>query len=188
METGLSIGVGIALAAACGFRVFVPLLVISTAALSGHVELAESFAWVGTWPALVTFAVATILEIAAYYIPWLDNALDTVATPAAVVAGIVVTASVLTDMSPYLRWTLAVIAGGGAAGLVQGTTVSVRGTSTLSTAGAANPVVSTVEAAGSLLTSVLAVVWPVLALAVVVLVLGLFMRRKVRASACRSHR
>src|SRR5882724_7873827 len=139
METLLSICVGIGLSAACGFRVFVPLLVMSIAALSGHLTLADGFEWIGSYPALIAFSVATCLEIAGYYIPWVDHLLDTIATPAAIVAGTLITASMVTDMSPFLRWTLAAIAGGGAAGVVQGTTVLTRGASTLTTAGLANP-------------------------------------------------
>src|SRR6185503_12680871 len=119
METVLSICVGIGLSAACGFRIFVPLLALSIAALSGHVHLSSGFAWIGTTPALIALSVATALEIAAYYVPWLDHALDTIATPAAVIAGTMTTAALVTDVSPFLKWTLAIIAGGGAAGLVQ---------------------------------------------------------------------
>src|SRR3974377_1629839 len=112
METVLSVCVGIGLTAACGFRVFVPLLVMSIASLSGHLTLAHGFDWIGTYPALIAFSVATALEIAGYYIPWVDHLLDTLATPAAVVAGTVVTASMVGGMSPLLKLTLAVLAGG----------------------------------------------------------------------------
>ena len=178
-EAVLSVMLGIGLAAACGFRIFVPLLVMSIAATAGHLQLSEGFAWIGTWPALVAFAVATTLEIAAYYIPWLDNLLDTVATPAAVVAGVIVVAACVTDMSPYLKWTLAVIAGGGAAGAVQALTVTGRAASTATTGGAANPVVSTVEAGSAAALSTVSVLVPVLAAAVVLTVLGLLVRRIV---------
>src|SRR5215471_8006470 len=121
METTiLSICLGIGLSAACGFRVFVPLLVMNLASMSGHLTLAAGFAWIGSYPALIAFSVATVLEIAGYYIPWVDHLLDTIATPSAIIAGTIVTASVVTGMSPFLKWTLAVIAGGGAAALVQG--------------------------------------------------------------------
>ncbi|MGH7972059.1 MAG: DUF4126 domain-containing protein, partial [Limisphaerales bacterium] len=119
METLLSICVGIGLSAACGFRVFVPLLVMNIAALSGHLHLAHGFEWIASYPALVALSVATCLEVAAYYSPWLGHFLDTIATPAAMIAGTLVTASMVGDMSPFLRWTLAAIAGGGAAGAVQ---------------------------------------------------------------------
>lgn len=178
-EAVLSVMLGIGLAAACGFRIFVPLLVMSIAAAAGHLQLSEGFAWIGTWPALIAFAVATTLEIAAYYIPWLDNLLDTVATPAAVVAGVIVVAACVTDMSPYLKWTLAVIAGGGAAGAVQALTVTGRAASTATTGGAANPVVSTVEAGSAAALSTVSVLVPVLAAAVVLTLLGLLVRRIV---------
>jgi len=160
MDIVLSLCIGIGLSAACGFRIFVPLLVMSIAVKSGHLTLVSNFQWIGSDIALITFAVATCFEIAAYYIPWLDHALDVIATPAAIVAGTIVTASIVGGMSPFLKWTLAVIAGGGAAGLVQGATVVTRGASTLGTGGLGNPILATIELGGSLVTSVLAVVAP----------------------------
>ena len=176
MEIALSILIGIGLAAACGFRVFVPFLVVSIASMSGHLELAEGFEWLGTHPALWAFAVATLLEILAYYIPWLDNLLDTIATPAAVAAGIVITASVIDDVSPFLKWTLAVIAGGGTAAAVQAATVAVRGTSTVTTGGIANPAVSTGELGGSAVVATLAVVLPIVAVALVIIMSAFLVR------------
>jgi hypothetical protein len=125
----------------------------------------------------------TCLEIAGYYIPWLDHLLDTIATPAAIVAGTVVTASAVTDMSPFLKWTLAVIAGGGTAGLVQGATVLTRGASTVTTGGLANPLVATLELGGAALTSVLAIVVPALAAFLVIgliFIMGRKLLRKTR--------
>lgn len=171
METVLAIMAGIGLSAACGFRVFVPMLVMSVASLSGHLTLAPGFQWIGTYPALITFSVATAVEIAGYYIPWVDHLLDTISTPAAVIAGTIITASMVSGMSPFMRWTLAIIAGGGTAGLVQGTTVVARGFSTASTGGLGNPLFATIELGGSLVTSVVAIVVPWLA---VLLVAGLF--------------
>jgi hypothetical protein len=167
MEHLVSLGVGIGLAAACGFRVFVPLLVLSAAACTGHLQLSGGFEWIGTMPALVAFASATLLEIAAYYVPWVDNLLDTIAGPAAVVAGTVVTASALTDVDPFLKWSLAIIGGGGVAGMVSGGTALLRGASTLATAGFANPLVSTVEAVVALSLAALAILLPLIALGVV---------------------
>ena len=116
METLLALCAGLGLAAACGFRVFVPLLVMSIAVHGGHLQVSQGMSWIGSTPALIAFSIATALEIGGYYVPWVDNFLDTVATPAAIVAGTIVTASMVTDVSPFLRWTLAVIAGGGIAG------------------------------------------------------------------------
>ena len=62
---------GICLSAACGLRVFLPFLVVSVAAKFGLLELRESWMWIGSWPAITAFSTATVLEIGAYYVPWL---------------------------------------------------------------------------------------------------------------------
>lgn len=175
METFLSICLGIGLAAACGFRVFVPLLCLSIAAHFGasHVHLAESFQWVASYPAMIAFAVATVLEIVAYYVPWLDNALDSIAVPLATVAGIFVTASLVADIDPFWRWTMAIIAGGGIAASTQLATTKARLTSTAATGGIANPVLATAETASSTVLSVVAVIWPIVALVLTIVVLAL---------------
>jgi hypothetical protein len=182
METLLSICLGIGLSAACGFRVFVPLLVVSVAAQSGHLTLAPGFQWMASNPALITFSVATALEIAGYYIPWVDHLLDTMATPAAIIAGTIITASLVTGMSPYLKWTLAVIAGGGVAGLVQGTTVLTRGASTATTGGLANPLFATIELGGALTTSILSLLVPVLVPLILVILFFFFGRKFFRTA------
>lgn len=163
METLLSMCVGIALSAACGFRVFVPLFVMSLASQAGHLALSPGFEWIGTSPALVAFAIATCLEIAGYYVPWVDNVLDTIATPAAIVAGIMVTASAVSGLSPFLKWALAVIAGGGAAATVQVATGMTRGTSSLATGGLGNPLIATLEVGGAMILSLLAIMLPAFA-------------------------
>ena len=167
METLLGIAVGIGLSAACGFRVFVPLLVMNLMSLSGQLHLASGFAWIGSSYATVAFSTATIVEILGYYIPWLYHVLDIVATPAAIIAGTVATASMVTGMSPFLKWTLSLIAGGGIAGFVQGATVALRAKSSVSTAGIGNPWVSTLELAGSIITALLAILVPVVCLALI---------------------
>ena len=183
METILSLCVGIGLSAACGFRVFVPLLMMSIASYSGHLSLSPSFEWIGSPAALIAFSVATALEIGAYYIPWVDNFLDTVATPAAIVAGTMITASMVTEVSPFLRWTLAVIAGGGVAALVQAATVALRGVSTASTGGLANPVFATAELGGSVFTSMLSLILPLLAVGLIAAGLVLFVRKSSQFKA-----
>ena len=172
LDTLFSICLGVGLAAACGFRVFVPLLVTSLAAQTGHLTLSGSFEWIGSKPALIAFAAATVLEILAYYVPWIDNVLDLVAGPAAVVAGIVITASVVSDVDPLMRWSLAVIAGGGAAAVVQTATTVARHVSSFTTAGLGNHLLSTGEAVGSVTLSALSLIAPLVA-AVVVAALGL---------------
>lgn len=187
METLLTIGLGLGLAAACGFRIFVPLLVMSIGGRTGHLELGSGFEWIGTDPALVALGVATVLEIGAYYIPWLDNMLDAVAGPAAVVAGIVVSASAVSDMSPLLQWSLAVVGGGGVAATVQAATTAARGLSSLTTFGFGNPIVATFEAGGALLMSLAAVLVPLVAgvtVVVSIVILATWLvTRKPRAQA-----
>lgn len=177
METLLSIALGLGLAAACGFRVFVPLLVMSVAVRAGHMEVISSFDWVASDVALMCFGVATLLEIAGYYIPWVDNLLDTVATPTAVVAGILVTGSVITDLSPFLRWTLAALAGGGVATGVQAATVAGRQLSSFTTLGLGNPLVATLEAIGAAGIAILAVAVPLAAVGAVAVLFALAVRR-----------
>lgn len=148
MGTLFGIAIGIGLSAACGFRVFVPLLAINLASLSGQLHLSSQFAWMGSYYVTVAFGVATICEVLGYYIPWFDHVLDVVATPAAVIAGTIATASMVINMSPFFKWTLALIAGGGVAGLMQGATVALRAQSSMTTAGIGNPVISTLELGG----------------------------------------
>ena len=170
-ETLLSVMVGLGLSAACGFRVFVPLLVISIASMAGHLTLSPGFEWIGTYPALLAFAVATVLEIAGYYIPWVDNFLDVIGAPVAVTAGIIAMASTVTDASPFLRWSLAVIAGGGIAATFHAVTGVARAASSVKTAGFGNFLVSTAEAGGATVFSILAIVLPLLGVAIIVVFL-----------------
>jgi hypothetical protein len=166
-EVALSIALGVGLAAAVGFRVFLPMLVMSIAAYTGHLTLSSGFAWLGTAPALLTLALAALLEIIAYYIPGVDNLLDALATPAALIAGTVVAAAVMTDLPPLVKWTTAVIAGGGAAGLTQSITSLLRLKSTSLTGGLGNHIIASGELGGALGVSLLALAAPVLAVALV---------------------
>lgn len=176
LDLGLSIALGIGLAAATGFRLFLPLLVLSAAAWTGHVNLNESFAWLGTPAAVIMLGTAAVVEIAAFYIPGVDNLLDALATPGAVVAGTIASAAVMTDVPPMVKWTAAIIAGGGVAGLTQSLTAMLRAKSTLFTGGLGNSVVATAELGGASLISILALVAPVAALALLVLFFWLAFR------------
>lgn len=170
MEHVLPICLGVGLAAACGFRVFVPLLLIGVAAKTEYLTLAEGMEWMASAPAILCFFIATVLEIAAYYIPWLDNLLDTIASPAAVIAGAVAAASVVQEMSPFLRWTLAIIAGGGVAAVVQSGTVALRSGSTATSGGFTNFLVSTLELVMSVVVTVLSIALPVITVLCIVLI------------------
>jgi hypothetical protein len=155
--------IGLGLAAACGFRVFVPMLVLSLAARADFVTLAEQFQWIEAWPAMVAFGVATALEIVAYYVPVLDNLLDTIAAPAAVIAGVLVAAACVYDVDPLLQWSLAIIAGGGTAGTVKAGLAGIRISATTTTGGSGNFLVSSVEWLSSTALSVLSIFLPILA-------------------------
>jgi hypothetical protein len=181
----LSIALGVGLAAATGFRVFLPMLVVSGAAYSGNLSLDEGFAWLGTPAALTMLSAAAVAEIVAYYIPGVDNLLDALATPGAFVAGTILSAAVMTDLQPMVKWTAAVIAGGGIAGITQGIIATLRAKSTVFTGGLGNPVIATGELGGAVLVSLLALAAPLTALAVVILLLWLAIRlmRRLRQAA-----
>lgn len=178
LEGLISIAIGLGLAAACGFRVFTPLLIAGGAAHFGYLPLAHGFDWLAGTPALLAFGTATLLEIGAYYIPWLDHALDLLATPAAVLAGMVAAASVVTELPPLLKWTVTIIGGGGMAGLIQASSVLLRFKSTALTGGLANPLVATLELIGAVVTALLAIVLPLVGLALAVILALVALRRR----------
>jgi len=175
MEIGfnalLSIALGVGLAAATGFRVFLPLLVASLAARSGMLPLSDGFAWLASTPALVTLGTAAVLETLAYYIPGVDHVLDVIASPATLAAGVIASAAVMANVPPAVMWPVAIIAGGGVAGLTKGSAAIARAKSGLVTGGLGNPVVSTVETVGATGLSLLAIALPLVCLLAVVVLL-----------------
>lgn len=162
VETIVSFLLGIGLSAAVGFRVFVPMLIVSLASMAGVITLSPDFQWMGTPVAALVFAVATLVELLGFLIPWVSNALDSIATPAATIAGVIMMAAVLTDMHPVARWALAIIAGGGVALTVQGATVITRAVAAGSTGGIANPIVGILEAISALVVTITTIVIPVI--------------------------
>jgi hypothetical protein len=171
MDAVFSIALGIGLAAATGFRVFVPLLAAGLAAHAGWVPLSDGFAWLASTPALLTFGAAAAVETLAYYIPGVDHALDLLAGPIAVIAGVVVSASVMTELPPAVLWPVAIIAGGGMAGATKGTAALLRAQTSVSTAGLGNPIVSTAETTGAIGLSLLTLVLPLIACVAILLLL-----------------
>jgi Domain of unknown function (DUF4126) len=173
LNTILELLLAISLSAAAGFRVFVPLLVLSAAAVLGHVDLPARFDWIENPQALALFTAAAILEVIGYSIPWFDHLLDILATPAAIVAGTIVAASLSPEMDPLAQWTIALATGGAAAGLTKTLMNLLRGGSTAATGGLANPMFALVELAIATGLSVLAIAAPVIAAAIVLGVFGL---------------
>lgn len=184
IETLISIFLGIGLSASVGFRVFVPLFVLSLAAYFNVWELNESWEWVGSLTAVITLGVATLVEIFAYYIPYIDNALDSIAIPLAAVAGTAVMVSTVADLSPAITWALAIIAGGGTAAAVAGSSGATRLASTATTGGIANPVVSTIETGTSVVISILSIFVPIIAFVVVIIILYFIFKlyKKIKTS------
>ena len=187
----LSIALGIGLAAATGLRVFLPLLVAAIAARADVIPLADSFSWLASTPALLTLGTAAVFETLAYYIPGLDHILDVLAGPAAIAAGVFTSASVMADVPPAVMWPVALIMGGGIAGITKGGAALVRAKTGIATAGLGNPVVSTAETFSASAISILAIAVPIACLIAVIL-LAIWILRKAsrfvfrRASSARS--
>ena len=191
----IQVMLGIALSAVCGYRIFVPFLAMGIAGMAGYIQFADGFAWISSWPALLVFGVATLLEIAAYFIPHIDNILNAIALPAGAVAGIIVAASVISDMDPMLKWTLAIIAGGGAATVTGLLSNGVHQLSTAVSAGFANPVVSGAESVGTVAASVISIAMPIVGVAlfvmvvvVSILIIRRFRKRKPAPTDCLKNR
>ena len=182
----ISAFIGIGLAAASGFRVFLPMFAVSLASYMGWIPMNEHFQWLSGLPTLITTGIATIVEILAYYIPYIDHLLDTLSVPMATVAGSVLFASQFADLGTFPQWALALIAGGGTAAAISSGFAGTRAASTATTGGLGNSVVATTETAGAGIMSVLAMAAPVIAaicaiiLVILVLVVGRKAWRKLR--------
>lgn len=175
-DTLISIFLGIGLSASVGFRVFVPLFALSLAAYFDFWELNESWQWIGSVVAVVTLGVATVVEIFGYYIPYVDNVLDSIAIPLATIAGTAVMISTVADLSPVITWALAIIAGGGTAAAVAGSSGVTRLASTATTGGLGNPIVSTIETGSSIIMTIVSLFIPALAFIFVLIILYIVFR------------
>lgn len=180
MESLITIALGIGLAAAAGFRVFVPLFALSLAAYLGVWPLNEQWQWLASPFAVMVLAAACIAEALAYLIPWFDNLLDTLAVPLAGIAGTAVMASTMADLNPAVTWALAIIGGGGAAAAIKGVNAGGRLVSTATTGGIANPIFSIWETVSATVMSVLAIFFPALA-AIAVVVIAFIMYKLWRS-------
>lgn len=176
----LSAFIGIGLAAATGFRVFLPMFAVSLASYLHWIPTSESFEWLAGLPALITTGIATIAEVLAYYIPFVDHLLDTISVPMATIAGSILFASQFTELGTFPQWALALIAGGGTAATISSGFAGIRAASTATTGGLGNPVVGTTETAGAGVMAVLAMAAPVIAaiLAIIIVLVILFLGRK----------
>lgn len=169
VEMIISICLGIGLAASTGFRVFVPLFGLSLASYFGIIPLNDTWAWVGSLSALIILGVASVIEALGYLVPVVDNLLDTIAVPLAGVAGTLVMASTLADMSPAMTWALAIVAGGGAAATIKTTSAATRAVSTATTAGTANPAIGMAETGAAIGLSAVSILFPVVGMFIAVI-------------------
>ena len=175
-ELIISIILGFCLSAAAGFRVFIPLVLLSFATHFEIFPVSESWQWVGSIPALVLLSAAAIFEALAYLIPWLDNLLDTVAVPLAAIAGTLIMVATVGDIDPVYTWALAIIAGGGTAAAISGTTSVTRAASTATTGGFGNPVIAVAETGTATAVSLATLASPLIALAILVILFGVVRR------------
>ncbi|AZA91510.1 Uncharacterised protein [Chryseobacterium nakagawai] len=176
----ISAFIGIGLSAATGFRVFLPLFAVSLASYFHWIPMSESFEWLAGLPALITTGIATVVEILAYYIPFVDHLLDTISVPMATVAGSILFASQFAELGTFPQWALALIAGGGTAATISSGFAGIRAASTATTGGLGNSVVGTTETAGAGIMTILAMVAPIIAavLAIILLILVIVYGRK----------
>lgn len=184
-ETIISIFLGVGLAASVGFRVFLPpLFALSLAGYFDFWQLNDSWQWIGSLAAVITLGgVATIVEIFAYFIPWVDNLLDSFAVPLAAIAGTAVMVSTVANLDPVVTWSLAIIAGGGGtATAIKGAGATGRLASSATTGGLGNPVISTVETGTAMVVTTASIFMPVLAAVLVIIILVIIFRiyRKLR--------
>jgi hypothetical protein len=164
---------GFSLSAACGFRIFVPFFVLSCATLHGDYTPHPDFAWLSSPLVAVALGLTMTFELTTYYIPFVDDFFDILATPAAIGAGIVLAAAELGTLHGALRWLIALFIGGSIAGVIQLGTVSLRRLPLAHTATRTNLIVSTIELLGSSLLSILSLFAPLFSFLVSVLFLGL---------------
>tara|TARA_R110002167_G_scaffold48226_7_gene142506 strand:- start:8166 stop:8753 length:588 start_codon:yes stop_codon:yes gene_type:complete len=181
-ETVLSIFLGVGLAASVGFRVFLPLFALSLAAYFDIWEINQSWQWIGSLAAVLTLGVATLVEIGAYFIPWVDHLLDSFAIPLAAIAGTAVMVSTVANLDPVVTWSLAIIAGGGTATAIKGAGATGRLASTATTGGLGNPIVATMETGTAIVVTTASIFAPILAavLVIIILVIIFSIYRKLR--------
>lgn len=169
------VAMGIGLAASAGLRAFLPLLVISIAGKVGWVPLADRFEWLATWPAVIVFGVAVVIELLADKIPLIDNLLDTLQVWLKPVVGALLAVAVLTELEPLPATVLGIMAGASSAGIVHIVKAKARLLSSALTAGIGNPILSLIEDAVALIGSILSIIVPFLIVVVVALaIIGIY--------------
>ena len=173
-----TLALAVALAACAGLRAWLPLLLAGALSRAGWLQLGESFRFLGSNKALTIFAIATAIELIGDKIPAVDHALDLLGTPLRPAAGALLAASVLGLVTDPLTSVVLGTALGAPAALVPHAAKSVlRAASTTLTAGLANPVLSVMEDAATLMLFAIAVLVPLVVIAMLAVMLYLVARR-----------
>src|SRR5512142_1820677 len=181
-----TLALAIALAAAAGLRAWLPLLLAGALSRAGVLDLGASFQFLSSNKALLLFGVATLIELIGDKVPAVDHALDLVGTPLRPAAGALLAASVLgTVTDPLTSLVLGTAVGAPSALVPHAAKAALRAASTTVTGGLANPLLSFLEDAISIVTFVLAVLVPLLVVAALGFTLYLASRwlRRHRATA-----
>jgi hypothetical protein len=164
LEVVTSIAMGLALAATCGLRAFLPLLTVSALGYSGFLDLSEQYNWLGALPALVVLSCAALFEWLGDKVPLVDHALDVVALVVKPLAATLAAASVMTELDPLLATVVGLIAGGSLAGGIHFLKAKVRALSTAVSATIANPFISLAEDVLALVGALLSILAPLIML------------------------
>ena len=183
LQVLIAASTGLGLAAASGFRVFLPPFLMAVWLRLGFLDVnieGSEFEAFSSDVSILLLGVASLSEIMAYKIPWMDNMLDSLATPLAGLAGIYLVAVSLEGADPSVQWALAIIAGGGASLSIQSATVAGRGLSSMFTLGLANPFFSLIEDIASVLLIFIALLAPLAALFASVILIFVIFRRKIQ--------
>jgi hypothetical protein len=181
----VAIAAGVVLAASAGLRAFVPLFAVGVASRTFGWDVATEMQWLASNTALTCFGIASALEIAADKIPVVDHALDAVHTIIGPIAGALAGLSVWLHFPPGIATVLALAVGAPIAGGVHFLAATTRVKSTVVSGGTLNPVASTVEDGLTVGAIVIAIVAPLLALAltiVLLVVIGRFIAKRRRRS------
>lgn len=152
----INILLGLALATATGFRIFLPMFLLSFTSHIGWVTLPQKLSWLEGETALFVLGVAMLIELVSYFIPGVDNIMDIIDTPIAVIVGFLVVFSVI-EVNSMMEWILAVVIGGIVPAVIKACKATIRGGVTLLMGGLGNGLFSIVEALASILIVVISV-------------------------------
>ncbi|MCW3097173.1 MAG: putative transrane protein [Chthonomonadaceae bacterium] len=175
ITTLVQLMMGVSLAACCGLRAWMPMLIVSLLAKAGYVHLSPSFSFLARNDALIIFGVATVLELLGDKVIVIDHFLDAIGTVVRPAVGTVLASSMLTHLDPLAATTLGLIAGGTSAFTIHAGKTVIRAKSSLLAhfhAGVGNAALSILEDVCTVGGVFLAVFVPGLAFVLALLVMA----------------